>query len=120
MLKQFSQRASPIWKAIENAKKLLRPGACYAVGDGRSIKVWMDPWVSWIEGFKPKPRDDSIPQNPRMVDSLFNPITKEWNHNDLKQLFDKESIEGIIRIMIPTSPTPDKLIGLKILKDYSQ
>ena len=48
-----------------------------------------------------------------MVDSLFNPITKEWNHNELKQLFDKESIEGIIRIMIPTSPTPDKLIWVK-------
>ena len=48
-----------------------------------------------------------------MVKSLFNPTTKEWNHNELQQLFDKDSIEGIIRITIPASPTPDKLIWVK-------
>lgn len=26
------------------------------LGDGMSIDVWKDPWVPWIENFKPHPR----------------------------------------------------------------
>jgi hypothetical protein len=114
--KEPSKRASPSWKEIENAKKLLLPDACYVVGNGKSINIWVDPWVPCIEGFKPKQKNDFVPQNPRMVDSLVNPTTKEWNHNELQQLFDKDSMEGIIRITIPASPTPDKLIWVKDLK----
>ena len=46
--------ASPIWKAIENSKKVIRKGACNNVGDGISINIWMDPWIPWLEGFKPR------------------------------------------------------------------
>jgi hypothetical protein len=31
--------ASPIWRAIEKAKKVILKGACYLVGDGASINV---------------------------------------------------------------------------------
>ena len=48
--------ASPIWKAIENAKKVVIKGVCYLIGDGASINIWMDPWVPWIQNFKPRPR----------------------------------------------------------------
>ena len=30
-------RASPMWKAIERAKKLITKGACYLIGDGTSV-----------------------------------------------------------------------------------
>jgi hypothetical protein len=69
--------ASPMWRAIENAKKGLESGACYVVGDGKSINIWLDPWVYWIEGYKPKPKDDSIEQNPMVVESLINSSTRE-------------------------------------------
>lgn len=36
---------SPIWKAIETAKKIVAKGACYLIGDGSTINVWTDPWV---------------------------------------------------------------------------
>ena len=35
--------ASPIWRAIENAKSLEAPGACYTVRGGRDINIWLDP-----------------------------------------------------------------------------
>ena len=38
-----SKKTSPIWKAIENAKKYLQPDTCYVVGDGKSISIWKDP-----------------------------------------------------------------------------
>jgi hypothetical protein len=50
LMREPSKRASPIWKGIENAKKLLAPGACYIVGDGKSINVWLDTWIPWVEG----------------------------------------------------------------------
>ena len=40
-----SKSASPTWRGIERAKKLIEKGACFLVGDGKSINVWVDPWV---------------------------------------------------------------------------
>ena len=44
---------SPVWKAIEAVKKIIIKGACYLIGDGASIHVWLDPWVPWIQDFTP-------------------------------------------------------------------
>lgn len=68
--------------------------ACFMVGDGRSINIWLD------QDYKPKPKDDSIIQVPMMVSSLINPSTKSWCANRLEELFDVESIEAINRIQI--------------------
>ena len=40
-----SKSASPTWRAIERAKLLIGKGACYLLGDGKTINVWKDPWV---------------------------------------------------------------------------
>ena len=45
------RNASPIWKAIKQAKKVIIKGACYIIGDGSSINMWKDSWVSWIKSF---------------------------------------------------------------------
>ena len=37
--------ASPIWRAIEKARPTIIKGACYLIGDGSSVDVWLDPWV---------------------------------------------------------------------------
>ena len=39
------KRASPVWKAIERAKKLIEKRACYLIGDGTSVDAWIDPWI---------------------------------------------------------------------------
>ena len=39
------KNASPIWQSIEKARELIVKGACYLVGDGKSIDIWLDPWV---------------------------------------------------------------------------
>lgn len=35
--------ASPTWRAIEAAKELIEKGACFLLGDGKSIDIWFDP-----------------------------------------------------------------------------
>ena len=43
-----SKQASPIWKAIEKSKGIISKGACYLIGDSRSVEVWLDLWVLGI------------------------------------------------------------------------
>ena len=66
-----SKHRSPIWRAIEEVKSIIVKGACYLIGDGMSINVWQDPWVPWIDGFRPKPKTQDDPRNPLMVSHLM-------------------------------------------------
>lgn len=79
--------ASPTWRAIEEAKKLIVKGACFLLGDGKSIKVWDDPWVPWIEGFKLKPRIDDYHQLPIMVYHLLDHTSKAWDEDMVREIF---------------------------------
>ena len=58
---EASKHVSPIWKAIENAKAIVSKGACFIIGDGSSVDVWLDPWVPWIQGFIRTPKGQSMP-----------------------------------------------------------
>uniref|UniRef100_A0A2N9GKM5 RNase H type-1 domain-containing protein n=1 Tax=Fagus sylvatica TaxID=28930 RepID=A0A2N9GKM5_FAGSY len=98
------------WMGIEKTKPLLVKGACFQVGDGKSINVWKDPWIPWLTGFKPKPKNQSISLNPLMVSSLINFNTKSWKTDQLIELFDEESILAIQKITIPIRSRPEKLI----------
>ena len=93
-----------MWKAIEGAKKLIAKGVFYLIGNGKFVNAWMDPWIPWVQGFKPKPKDESIIQNPLMVSHLIDGI------NLLQELFDPTSVQAIIQIQIPLSPRLDKFI----------
>jgi hypothetical protein len=107
------RNASPIWKAIEKTKTLILKGACFLVGDGKSIDVWLDPWIPWMEGFKPKPKDESVSITHMMVSSLIDPNTHAWRREKLFELFEADSVEAIKKISIPIIPKPDRLIWIK-------
>ena len=105
-----SKRASSIWKAIEQAKNVVVKGACYIIGDGTTINVWQDPWVPWIQGFIPSPRDATANQSPLLVCQLFDPVLLCWKTDLVKALFDTPSAQAILSIPVPSKPSPGKLI----------
>ena len=90
------KRASPVWKAIEGAKKLIAKGACYLIRDGTSMDAWIDPWIPWVQGFKPKPEDESIIKNPLMVSQQIDVGCRSWKINLLQELFNPTSVQAII------------------------
>ena len=105
-----SKRASPIWKAIEQAKNVVVKGACYIIEDGTTINVWQDPWVPWIQGFIPSPRDATATQSPLLVCQLFDPVLLCWKTDLVKVLFDTPSAQAILSILVPPKTSPSKLI----------
>lgn len=44
------------WHGIQKCLPLLEKGLCFAVGEHSVLNCWEDPWVSFLEFFKPKPR----------------------------------------------------------------
>ena len=66
-----------------------------------------------MEGFKPKPKDDSVSITRMMVSNLINPITHAWRCEKLFKLFAANSLGAIKKICIPIIPKPDKLIWIK-------
>lgn len=80
-------RASPIWRAIELAKKVIVKGTCYTIGNGASINVWTDRWVPWIDGFIPTPKEEVYTQQPILVSHLIDPELHCWRHNLVRELF---------------------------------
>ena len=56
MIAEPLKAGSPSWRAIEEARKLIVKGACFLLGDGRSIDVWTDSWVPGIGNFRPQLR----------------------------------------------------------------
>ena len=50
---EATKYASPIWKAIEGARVIVKKGACFLIGDGESVDIWLDPWVPWVHNFIP-------------------------------------------------------------------
>ncbi|XP_075652141.1 uncharacterized protein LOC142622533 [Castanea sativa] len=106
------KRASPIWRAIEQSKKIINKGACFSIGNGSSIDIWTDPWVPWIEGFIPTPKVEEYTQLPIRVSHLINSNRHCWKQNLVKELFNPHSVQAILTIPIPTRPSLDKLIWI--------
>ena len=111
------KNASPIWKVIEKTKPLIAKGACYLVGNGASINVWVDPWIPWLAGFKPTPKDDSIQRNPLMVSNSISTEDHCWNLPLLNELFNSESVEATQKIHILLRGRADKLIWVPDSKE---
>ena len=91
-------------------KSLINKGAYFLVSDGVLITVWRDPWIPWLPNFNPNPKNESIPIGPRVVTTLIDVTTNFWNLTMLSELFDANSIEAILKIMLPASPQEDRLI----------
>ena len=104
-----SKQVSPIWKAIEKSKGIISKGACYLIGDSRSVEVWLDPWVLGIQGFIPSPRTGSPAPPPLKVSNLIDPELYCWTAPLIRDLFTQADAQAILSIPIPIRPRPDRM-----------
>ena len=80
------------------------------MGDGKSINVWDDPWVPWIEGFRPKPRIDDFLQLLIKAHHLLDHTSKAWDGDIMIEIFSSKAAQAILTIPIPNTPRQDRLI----------
>ena len=105
---EASKYASPTWKARE----VVRRGACFLIGDGESIDVWVDPWVPWIEGFIPAPKVESNCLLPMKVAELIDFELHTWKTTMVQDIFNPISAQAILSIPIPIKLRLDKLLWI--------
>ncbi|XP_042964528.1 uncharacterized protein LOC122298726 [Carya illinoinensis] len=103
---------SPFWKGLLTTRPLLKKGTCFKITNGLSVKVWSDPWIPTLEGFKPFPLDHTIDHSNNMkVSELISQSNDSWNIPILVSLFQQDSINEILKIPLPLSnQSSDKLV----------
>ncbi len=93
-----SKSASISWRGVESVKPLLATGACKVVGSRGNTLVWEDNWVPDLPDLKPKPRIASKHPPSLVVANLLSFDGSGWDEGKLRELFDDESIRGILNI----------------------
>ena len=91
-------KPSYAWRSILYGRDLLSKGLKRMVGNGRSLKVWTDPWLEDEEGTcRPPIRRQRVFDVNLMVSDLINPQTRRWDTIKLNELFVPADIAILLR-----------------------
>ena len=95
------------WKGILLGRQVLLCGLRWRVGNGSSIHAANDSWLLIPHTFRPLMRQrDVVP----LVQSIIDPVTKEWKTELVTKLFKSEDAEIIRAIPISQSGCEDRHI----------
>lgn len=91
-------------------RDLLKENTGWVVGDGASISVWYDPWLSLTTQLRPTgPATETTSM--LMVADLFQENSRNWDEEKLQRLLPQW--ENLIKLIKPSmTGAPDKLIWL--------
>lgn len=97
-------RPSFAWRSILHGRELLEKGISKHIGNGSSVKVWIDPWIEdEDEGMRAPMRKNYFFDVCLKVNSLIDPISRTWDFEALGDHFFEEDIERIKKIRPVTS-----------------
>ena len=99
--------ASPSWRGIEHGLALLKQGAIYRVGDGKTIRIWRDNWIPREHGLKPVGRVRHC--RLRWVSHLIDAQSGSWDEMLVRRYFYACDVEEILKIKIPRNACPDQV-----------
>lgn len=102
--------ASHGWRGILWGRDLLVKGLGWSVGNGTSINIWTDPWLSPVTPLRPIGPPTNANQDLCVAD-LISPQTNAWNIQAIRQHLPQ--YEELILQIIPSSLNkPDELMWL--------
>lgn len=97
---------------------MVKKVACFLIGDGESVGMWLDPWVPWVQNFVPSPKVEFLVQTPMKVAHLINHELHTWKTSLVLDIFNPTSAHAILSIPLPLRPRPDKLIWIPDSKGF--
>ena len=105
------RKGSYAWKSIVKARDFILRGACWRVGDDKTIKFWKHRWLSENHHRKVL---SSIPKNLHnsSVSELLLPSPLAWNTALIDQLFQSYDAKAITSILVSERCPLDKLVWL--------
>jgi len=98
------------WRGVLIGRDLLMRNMGWAVGDGKTIKVWQDPWLSPSRQLQPMgpPTEAS---HDIVVADLFQANTQDWDLNTIEREL-PELVDAILSIKPSKQGAPDKLFWI--------
>ncbi|OVA03860.1 Reverse transcriptase zinc-binding domain [Macleaya cordata] len=103
---------SSIWTGILAGRDIIAPFVCWFIGNGLLVRIWEDPWVSSLPGF----RVDGFEHNKyeiSAVSELICPSSNSWHLDMLQTYFPTHEMAAILKIRSPVVASKDKLIWVK-------
>ena len=88
--------ASPIWQAIVAGREALQAGLIMRVGDGSSIPIWEDKWIS--DTISMSPMSIITPTTLHTVNELIDEENWTWKTDLVRQNFLAPDAEAILNI----------------------
>lgn len=101
------------WHGIQKCLPLLEKGLCFAVGEHSVLNCWEDPWVSFLEFFKPKPRSLEVDREQTwLVADLWCLDSASWKTSLIFELFEEASATAILQLPPPRRMGDDVALWL--------
>lgn len=102
---------SYVWRSILAAQHLVINGSVMMIGKGESVNVWQDPWLPYSNHMR-----ISTPVYPGLeeakVCSLMMSDNMEWDIDILRDLFNDNGIQHILKILLSASRVEDSWLWL--------
>lgn len=84
-------------------------GFCWRVSNGSGLDVWNTRWISFMQGFKPKPILDGI-FLVNWVSELIQENPRRWDKDKLVECFDLKFVNKISMISLGQFSQEDKMV----------
>ena len=96
------------WKSILHGRDVVPDGACWRVGNGKSIKIWQHHWLPRKHPTKVlSPMVETMEE--ATVDCLIDAGTRKWNVEMIDGIFAPQEAEEIKNIPLARKDTEDSL-----------
>ncbi|KAH7542921.1 hypothetical protein FEM48_Zijuj02G0126500 [Ziziphus jujuba var. spinosa] len=105
--------ASWVWKGIVKSRYILRKWVCFHIEDSTAIDLWKDMWVLNLPNKCPIAREETAIPYWRRVYELWDFSNLNWKADVVRQLFDDDSAEAILKLEWPEVSCSNKLIWLE-------
>ena len=97
------------WQSILKARRLVRLGSKWRIGDGEYVRIRRDKWLPDLQASCVISPQKNFPNNTRVC-ALINEETDRWLEDKVREEFLPYEAKAIISIPLSTAGTEDKLI----------
>ena len=106
---RVKEKGSYAWRSILQARKVVRLGSKWRIGDGKSIQIRGDSWLPDLHSSRVISPQKNFPNNSRVC-ALIDEDNRCWLEDIIYDEFLPHEADAIMRLPLSLEATDDKLI----------